>query len=150
MSLGVTQTNQQQGSSRFGKPPVVLSRTYAYLAEIKNSSPARPADRTACCRAARQCTSAPALTGVTQAPVDVEPAPRRREPVIRSRRRECAGHEVRPGHGGGVVDVQVLEVTCREERQRRRRVKETCDGVRRRGGISLPRLWSRNVRRGNV
>ena len=45
----------------------------------------------------------------------VELAPRRREPVTISRRRGCArrcGGEVRPGHGGGVVDVQVLEEVC--------------------------------------
>ncbi len=44
--------------------------------------------------------------------MNVELAPCRREAVIGSGRRGCAGRwggEVRPGHGGGVVDVQVLE-----------------------------------------
>jgi hypothetical protein len=51
-------------------------------------------------------------------PVDVELAPRRREAVSKSGRRGRAGRcvgQVRPGHGGGVVDVQVLEVVaCRK------------------------------------
>ena len=53
------------------------------------------------------------LTVVIKPPVDVELAPRRCEPVAISRGRGsagCCGGEVRPGHGGGVVDVQVLEV----------------------------------------
>jgi hypothetical protein len=54
------------------------------------------------------------LTGTKasiDAPVDVELAPRRREAVIGSGKRGCAGRcggQVRPGHGGGVVHVQVL------------------------------------------
>jgi hypothetical protein len=46
-----------------------------------------------------------------EAPVDVELAPRRREAVTGSGRWEragCCGGQVRPGHGGGVVNVQVL------------------------------------------
>ena len=52
------------------------------------------------------------FTAAIIAPVHVELAPRRREPVTLSRRRGCAGRcggEVRPGHGGGVVDEKVLE-----------------------------------------
>jgi hypothetical protein len=54
------------------------------------------------------------LTGDTHAPVNVELAPRRREAVTPSGRRGRAGRyggQVRPGHGGGVVHVQVLEGT---------------------------------------
>ena len=72
-----------------------------------------------------QCTSAQARTAATPAPVHVELAPRRREPVTLSRRRGCAGRcggEVRPGHGGGVEDVKVPEVACGAEWQRRGRV----------------------------
>ena len=73
----------------------------------------------------RQCTSAQLLTAAFIAPVHVELAPRRREPVTISRRRGCAGRcggEVRPGHGGGVVDEQVLEDegACRAEKVRRK------------------------------
>ena len=60
----------------------------------------------------------PSLT-VSLAPVNVEQAPRRREAVIRSWGRRgagCGGGEVGPGHGGGVVDVQVAEVACAEGR----------------------------------
>jgi hypothetical protein len=49
------------------------------------------------------------------APVHVELAPRRREAVTLSGRRGRAGRcggQVRPGHGGGVVDVQVMEVAA--------------------------------------
>ena len=49
--------------------------------------------------------------------MDVELAPRRREPVAISRGRGSAGRcggEVRPVHSSGVVDVQVMEVTCAE------------------------------------
>jgi hypothetical protein len=52
------------------------------------------------------------LTAAIGAPVDVELAPRRREAVKVSGRRERAGRccgQVRPGYGGGVVNVQVLE-----------------------------------------
>ena len=52
---------------------------------------------------------------VRDAPVDEELAPRRREPVAHPHGRGCArrcGGQVRPGHGGGVVDVQVLETAA--------------------------------------
>ena len=51
------------------------------------------------------------ITRIT-APVHVELAPRRREAMTSSRGRRGAGRggrEVRPGHGDGVVDVQVAQ-----------------------------------------
>ena len=59
-------------------------------------------------------TPAP-ITGFTQAPMNVEPARRRREAVPVSGRRRAAGRgvgEVRPGHGDGVVDVQIADRYC--------------------------------------
>ena len=53
------------------------------------------------------------LTVGIKAPVHVEQAPRRREAVAGSGERWGAGRgggEVGPGHGGGVVDVQVAEI----------------------------------------
>jgi hypothetical protein len=48
--------------------------------------------------------------------VHVELVPHRREAVTPSGRRWCAGRcggQVRPGHGVGVVDVQVVKSTCK-------------------------------------
>ena len=52
---------------------------------------------------------------MTKAPVHEEQTPRRREAVTQSGARWCAGRsggEVRPGHGDGVVHVQVAEEAC--------------------------------------
>ena len=59
------------------------------------------------------CTST--LTGAVLSPVSVEQAPRRREAVAVSGSGRGAGDgrgEVRPGHIGGVVHVQVVEEAC--------------------------------------
>ena len=55
------------------------------------------------------------ITVFTEAPVHVEPGPRRREAVTISGGRRNAGHiqgEVRPGHRGGVEHVKVVVDVC--------------------------------------
>jgi hypothetical protein len=65
------------------------------------------------------------LLTIIHATVDVELAPRRREAVTSSGGRGRAGRcsrQVRPGHGGGVVHVQVLDANpCRLRRMRKGR-----------------------------
>ena len=58
----------------------------------------------------------PQVTILAHPPERVEQPPRGREAVAVSRRGRGAGDgggEVRPGHGGGVVGVQVVEEACR-------------------------------------
>ena len=52
------------------------------------------------------------LTIYPLAPVHVEPAPRRREAMGKSRGRRRIGVKFCPGHGDGVVDVQIVGGTC--------------------------------------
>ena len=52
------------------------------------------------------------LTVYPLAPVHVEPAPRRREAMGKSRGRRRIGVKFCPGHGDGVVDVQIVGGTC--------------------------------------
>ena len=77
------------------------------------------------------------LTVHIHSTINVELAPRRREAVTVSGGWRSAGQrdgQVRPGHGDGVVDVQVAEKHCREtERGRRsdgsKRVRGSAGGL---------------------